>query len=55
MAQAVKGRAMHTSTRPLPHTSRQPGESRNARRVGQDLTVKTDRPSDWMGLGTGGR
>jgi len=43
---------MHERTRPLPHTSRQPGESRHARRVGHDLTAKPDRPSDWMGLST---
>ena len=52
MAQAVSA-IMRDRTRPLPHTSRQPGENRNPRRIGHDLTGKTGRPSDWMGLSTG--
>jgi len=43
------------TTRSLPHTSRQPGESRNPRRAGQDLTPRSERPSDWMGLNIVGR
>lgn len=54
MAEAVSG-AMHERTRPLPHTSRQPGDSRHLRRVGDDLTVKLDRPGDWMGLNSSSR
>jgi hypothetical protein len=46
---------MHERTRPLPHTSRQPGDSRHLRRVGDDLTVKLDRPGDWMGLNSSSR
>jgi hypothetical protein len=42
----------HSPPRSLPHTSRQPGESRNPRRIGHDLTAKLDKPRDWMGLGT---
>ena len=41
--------------RSLPHTSRQPGESGNPRRIGHDLTARSDKPSDWMGLSTGVR
>ena len=54
MAQAVSA-VVHSRPQPqsLPHTSRQPGESRNPRRIGNDLTAKTDKPSDWMGLSTG--
>lgn len=51
MAEAVSG-AMHERTRPLPHTSRQPGESRHVRRMGHDLSVKAEKPGDWMGLRT---
>lgn len=46
---------MHNPPRPLPHTSRQPGENRNARRMGHDLTARSDKPSDWMGLTQGAR
>ncbi len=49
MAEAVSG-GMRDRPRPLPHTSRQPGESRNPRRIGHDLEAKPDRPSEWMGL-----
>lgn len=43
---------MHDRPRPMPHTSRQPGENRHVRRIGHDLTMKLDKPSDWLGLGT---
>ena len=57
MAEAVRGGAMHhrTTSRSLPHTSRQPGESRNSRLMGHDLTARSEKPSDWMGLSTGSR
>ncbi len=44
-----------TESRPLPHTSRQPGESRHAGRMGHDVTVKVEKPGDWMGLDSGSR
>ncbi len=51
MAQAVSAiMNSRTESRQLPHTSRQPGETRHARRVGHDLTARSERPSDWMGL-----
>jgi hypothetical protein len=56
VAQAVSGIMRNrTESRPLPYTSRQPGEARHVRRVGHGLTIKADRPRDWMGLNSRSR